>query len=150
MECPNDRTLLAYNKGGTCINIQSELHASSVIRNPSRYGVATDFVTFVFDRDGHTDESNDLLVGRVIGNGWIKITHSMGPGVDHWNIVFSEYAMSRLEIAQLLRNVLFENPAARSNASLSLEGREDGFYREYDYAEGGLSKYLEEEASVSG
>jgi hypothetical protein len=137
-------------KGSTCINIHSESHISAVIRNPSRYGIATDLVRFALDQNEGTDDSNDLLIGKVLNDGWIKIRHFTGHDVDHWTIVFAEYVRSRLDIVQFLKNALSENSVAGSNPSLSLEGLEDGFYKEYDLQRGGASQYLANEGPQVG
>jgi hypothetical protein len=129
-------------KGSTCINIHSESHISAVIRNPSRYGIATDLARFVLDQNEGADDSNDLLIGKVLSDGWIKIRHFIGHDVDHWTIVFAEHTKSKMEIVQFLRNALLETSVVRSDASLTLEGLEDRFYREYDQQGGGCKKYL--------
>jgi hypothetical protein len=133
-------------KGSTCINIHSESHISAVIRNPSRYGIATDLARFALDQNEGADDSNDLLIGKVLSDGWTKIRRFVGHDVDHWTIVFAEYVRSRLDIVQFLKNALSEDTTARSDASLTLEGLEAGFHREYDSIQGGCGKYLEEEA----
>jgi hypothetical protein len=135
-------------KGSTCINLHSESHISAVIRNPSRYGIATDLVRFVLDQNEGADDSNDLVIAKVLSNGWIKIRHFVGRDVDHWTIVFAEYVRSRLDIVQFLRNALSEDSVAGSNASLSLHGLEDGYFKESDHTKEDCRKYLGEEASI--
>jgi hypothetical protein len=86
------------------------------------------------------------LISKVLSNGWIKIRHFVGPDVDHWEVVFAEHARSRQQdIVKFLRAVLPVESPQRSNASLSLEGLEDGFHNEYDSKNGGIGKYLIEE-----
>jgi hypothetical protein len=112
------------------IDIGEELHASAIVRKPSRFGISTDLVTFAFDQSEIGNDPADPVLEEVLHSGWIKVRRYILQDTEHWSVVCASFSRSGLEICRFIRTATLSASDLRAASTMTLEGVEDGFFQE--------------------
>ncbi len=116
-------------KGDQVVDVSGSSHLSALESNPRRFGLPLDLVSFAYGGDDFDEgEWYDYAVGVALINGWIRVRHNLGFGVDNWVFEFAEYEKSKKTIKDFVE-ALSSKGLLDGETDVLLDGRGDGFHR---------------------
>jgi hypothetical protein len=134
--------------GNQIIDVTFISHIDYLYDHPEDFGFSRQEVDETFQRHreklGEEGSAREELIKSATKRGWIRVRHYRSPR-DYWSVQFDKIEERKEAIVSFLRAMIEQGKMSKSD-ELRLIGFSDGFEKIYSFQEGGVGRFLEEQA----